>query len=330
MLAIPAIFEEVHMEYRQLGNADLHVSVIGLGTNQFGGKVDQEGVNAIIAAALDMGITLIDTADVYQEGRSEETLGVALKGQWDNVVLATKVGLTPGGPREADASRQYIIEGVEASLRRLQTDHIDLYQMHRWDDETPIEETLRALEELVQSGKVRYIGASNYTAQQLEQANALAGSNGWARFVTIQNHYHMLEREIEVEMLPYCTAHGIGVLPYFPLAGGFLTGKYKQGQPAPAGSRGETSQYVQKYMTDENFKTLEYLRAWAGTRAHTMNELAHAWLLAHPQVSSVISGATTVMHVKQNARAASWRLDAVDLGKINDALAGNLPKIDVN
>jgi aryl-alcohol dehydrogenase-like predicted oxidoreductase len=308
------------MEYRQLGNAGLRVSVIGLGTNQFGGKVEQEGVNAIIAAALDMGINFIDTADVYQEGRSEETLGVALKGQWDKAVLATKVGITPGGPREADASRQHIIAGVEASLRRLQTDHIDLYQMHRWDDETPIEETMRALEALVQSGKVRYIGASNYTAQQLKQANALAAADGWARFVTIQNHYHMLEREIEAKMLPYCATHTIGVLPYFPLAGGFLTGKYKRGQPAPAGSRGETSQYVQKYMTGENFDKIEHLTAWAAMRSHTLNELAHAWLLAHPPVSSVISGATSVAQVQQNARAADWRLDVADFESVNAVL----------
>ncbi|MGC9393662.1 MAG: aldo/keto reductase [Anaerolineae bacterium] len=313
------------MEYRQLGNGDIRVSVIGLGTNQFGGKVDQEGVNAIIAAALDMGINFIDTADVYQAGHSEETLGVALKGQWDKVVLATKVGITPGGPREADASRQRIIAGVEASLRRLQTDHIDLYQMHHWDDQTPVEETLRALEDLVQSGKVRYIGASNYTAAQLDQANALAGANEWARFVTIQNHYHMLEREIETEMLPYCAEHSIGVLPYFPLAGGFLTGKYQRNQPAPAGSRGETSTYVQGYMTKENFSKIEYLVEWAAIRAHTLNELAHAWLLAHPQVSSVISGVTKVIHVKQNAQAAGWHLDAVDFEEVNTVLDKGLP-----
>ena len=214
------------MEYRQLGSSEVRVSVIGLGTNQFGGKVDQEGVNAIMTAALDAGINFIDTADVYQEGRSEEMLGVALKGQWDKVVLATKVGITPGGLHEVDASRQHIQEGVEASLRRLQTDHIDLYQIHRWDENTPIEETIRALEDLIQSGKVRYIGASNYTAAQLEQANALVELKGWTRFITVQNQYHMLEREIEKEMLPYCATHNIGVFPYFPLAGGFLTGKY--------------------------------------------------------------------------------------------------------
>ena len=206
----------------------------------------------------------------------------------------------------------------------MQIDHIDLYQIHRWDDQTPVEDTMRALEELVQSGKVRYIGASNYTAAQLEQANALAGANGWARFVTIQNHYHMLEREIEAEMLPYCAAHNIGVLPYFPLAGGFLTGKYQRGQPVPAGSRGETSQYVQNYMTDENFDKIEHLAAWAAMRSHTLNELAHAWLLAHPQVSSVISGATSVAQVRQNASAADWQLDAVDFESVNTVLEKGL------
>ncbi|MFN2111174.1 MAG: aldo/keto reductase [Anaerolineae bacterium] len=313
------------MEYRHLGSSDIRVSAVGLGTNQFGGKVDQEGVNAMIAAALDAGINFIDTADIYQQGRSEKTLGIALKGQWDKVVLATKVGITPGGPREVDASQKHIEEGIESSLRRLQTDHIDLYQIHRWDEATPIEETLLALQDLVESGKVRYIGASNFTAAQLEQANVLAELKGWARFITIQNHFHMLEREIEAEVLPYCTTHTIGVLPYFPLAGGFLTGKYKRDQPAPIGSRGETSTYVQGYMTEENFNKVEYLIAWAKNRGHTLNELAHAWLLAHPQVSSVISGATKVTHVKQNAQAAGWHLDVADFEEVSTVLEKGLP-----
>ncbi|MBN2393824.1 MAG: aldo/keto reductase, partial [Anaerolineae bacterium] len=173
-------------------------------------------------------------------------------------------------------------------------------------------------------GKVRYIGASNFSAAQLEQANVFAELKGWARFITIQNHFHMLEREIEAEVLPYCTTHNIGVLPYFPLAGGFLTGKYQRNQPAPAGSRGETSTYVQGYMTEENFSTIEYLVAWARNRDHTLNELAHAWLLAHPQVSSVISGATKVTHVKQNAQAAGWHLDAADFEEVSAVLEKGL------
>ncbi|HEU5015776.1 MAG TPA: aldo/keto reductase [Roseiflexaceae bacterium] len=309
------------MEYRQLGNSGVRVSVIGLGTNQFGGKVDQQGVNEIIAGAIDLGINFIDTADVYTKGHSEETLGEALKGRWDKVVLATKVFSPTGdGPNDRGASRYHITQGVEASLKRLQSDHIDLYQMHRWDENTPIEETLRALDDLVRAGKVRYIGASNWAAWQLARANLLAEVRGWTPFVSIQPHYHMLQREIETELLPYCKAYNVGILPYFPLAGGFLTGKYKEGQPAPAGSRGENSSYVQQYMTHENYSKIAELAKWAEERDHSMGELAHAWLLAHPQVSSVISGATRLEQVQQNARAAEWTLSPEELAHVEEVL----------
>lgn len=309
------------MEYRQLGHSGLQVSVIGLGTNQFGGKVDQEGVNEIITGALDLGINFIDTADAYQKGASEETLGVALKGRWDEVVLATKVFFPTGeGPNDRGVSRYHILNGLEASLRRLQSDHIDLYQMHRWDDKTPIEETLRTLDDLVSSGKVRYIGASNYAAWQLARANLLAEVRGWASFISIQNHYHMLERELEREAIPFCNAHDVGILPYFPLAGGFLTGKYKRGEPAPTGSRGEKSTYVQKYMSDGNYDKIEALTAWAEKRERTMTELAHAWLLAQPQVSSVISGATKLAHVQRNVKSADWHLAEDELNEVNTIL----------
>ena len=311
------------MNYRQLGNSGLRVSVIGLGTNQFGGKVDQAGVNEIIDGCLDLGINFIDTADTYSRGNSETTLGVALKGKWDRVVFATKVVSPTGdGPNDRGASRYHIINGVEASLRRMQTDHIDLYQMHRWDDITPIEETLRALDDLITSGKVRYIGASNYTAWQLARANVIAELRNWTPFVSIQNQYHMLERGEEREMIPFCNAHNVGILPFFPLAGGFLTGKYKRGEAAPEGSRGESSAYVQKYMTDDNYTIVETLTAWAEERGHTMTELAHAWLLAQPQVSSVISGATRLEQVQANAQAADWRLTAEELAVVNAVLSG--------
>ena len=309
------------MEYRQLGTAGVRVSAIGLGTNQFGGTVDQQGVNEIVAVALDLGVNFIDTADVYTKSRSEETLGVALKGRWSSVVLATKVFNSTGeGPNDRGASRYHIMNGVEASLRRLQSDHIDLYQIHRWDAQTPIDETLRALDDLVRSGKVRYVGASNFAAWQLARANLLAEFRGWAPFVSIQPHYHMFERSIEQELIPYCNAHHVGILPYFPLAGGFLTGKYRRGQPAPSGSRGESSAYVQQYMTDANYGKVERLADWAQARDHTMGELAHAWLLAQPQVSSVISGATSVEQVQQNARAADWHLTADELAEVNAVL----------
>ncbi len=311
------------MQYRQLGNSGLRVSVIGLGTNQFGGKVDQAGVNAIIDGCIDLGINLIDTADIYTKGNSETTLGVALKGKWEKVVLATKVFHPAGeGANDRGASRYHIMNGVEASLRRLQTDHIDLYQMHGWEDKTPMEETLRALDDLVRSGKVRYIGASNYAAWQLARANVIAEFRGWSQFVSIQNHYHMFERDQEREIIPYCNAHNVGILPYFPLAGGFLSGKYKRGEAAPAGSRGESSPYVQKYMTDANYDKLEKMEAWASERGHNMIELAHAWLLGQKQISSVISGATKLEQVQANAKSADWNLSADELKAVNGILEG--------
>lgn len=311
------------MEYRQLGKSGVQASVIGLGTNQFGGKVDQAGVEAIIGTAVDLGINFIDTANVYQEGRSEESLGRALRGRWHQVLLATKAYFPVGeGPNERGASRHHLRHAVENSLRRLQTDHIDLYQMHRWDQRTPIEETLRALDELVRAGKVRYIGASGYAAWQLAHANLLADVKGWEPFITIQPHYHMMERDIERELIPYCNAFGLGILPYFPLAGGFLTGKYRRDEPAPKGARGETSQYVQKYMTEANFDRVEKLQAWAAVRDRSMVHLAHAWLLAQPQVSSVISGVTRVEQLKENAGAHDWNLSPEDVAEIEDILSG--------
>jgi aryl-alcohol dehydrogenase-like predicted oxidoreductase len=309
------------MQYRNLGSAGLKVSVIGLGTNQFGGKVDQKTVTEIISAAIDQGINFIDTADVYQKGRSEETIGAALKGRREKVLLATKVFHPTGDdPNQAGASRHHIMEGVENSLRRLNTDHIDLYQIHRWDMDTPIEETLRALDDLVTQGKVRYIGSSNFSAWQIAHAAHIAKENHWNPFVTEQPHFHMFERALEEEILPAAEFFGIGILPYFPLAGGFLTGKYKQGQDAPAGSRGETSQYVKDYMTEANFELLEKLTAFAKERGHSMGDLAHAWLLAHPQVSSVISGATKVEHLLANAQAADWTLSADEQEQVNTIL----------
>jgi aryl-alcohol dehydrogenase-like predicted oxidoreductase len=305
------------MNYRQLGNSGVRVSVIGMGTNQFGGKVEKSAVPAILDAAQDLGINFIDTADVYQSGRSEEALGTALKGRWDRFVLATKVyGKTGDGPNDRGTSRYHIMNGVEASLRRLQTDHIDLYQLHRWDTDTPIEETMRALDDLVSSGKVRYVGASAFAAWQLAQANLQAQFNRWSAFVSVQSHYHMLEREVEREVIPYCQYRNIGFIPYFPLAGGFLTGKYQRGEAAPTGSRGESSPYVQRYMSDANFDRIEQLAAWAEARDRTLAELAHAWLLAQPQVCSVISGLTRLEHLQANAKAADWELTAVDLEEI--------------
>jgi aryl-alcohol dehydrogenase-like predicted oxidoreductase len=294
---------------------------VGLGTNQFGGKVDQEGVRSIVDAALEMGVNFIDTANTYQDGRSESLLGVALEGRWDRVVLATKFSHRTGeGPNDWGASRYQMMRAVEESLRRLGREQIDLYQVHDWDETTPIEETLRGLDDLVSQGKVRYIGASNFAAWQLARANLLAEVRGWEPFITIQPHYHMLERGLEEEMLPYCAAYEVGILPYFPLAGGFLTGKYERGAGAPPGSRGETSRYVQRYMTDANYTRVEKLEAWAQERGHSMVELAHAWLLAHPEVSSVISGATKPEQIRENAGSADWALTGEELAEVNALL----------
>jgi aryl-alcohol dehydrogenase-like predicted oxidoreductase len=312
------------MEYRRLGKAGVKVSAIGVGCNQFGGVVDREGTQAIVQRALDLGINFFDTADVYgNRGGSEDFLGDALAGQWGRVVLATKFRSRMGdGPNDEGASRYHLQSAVEASLRRLKTDHIDLYQVHAWDESTPIEETLRALDDLVRSGKVRYIGASNFDAWQLAHSNLLAELKGWQSFVTIQPEYHMLEREIERELLPYCKWANVGILPYFPLAGGFLTGKYKRGETPAPGTRGARSPYVQKYLTDANFDILDKLRAFADARGHPMSELAHAWLLNQPQVCSVISGATHPEQVEANAKAAGWALTTDELAEMRSWLEG--------
>jgi aryl-alcohol dehydrogenase-like predicted oxidoreductase len=208
------------------------------------------------------------------------------------------------------------MDAVHASLSRLDTDYIDLYQIHRWDPNTPLEETLRALDDLVRSGKVRYIGASNFSAWQLVQGLAVSERVGLERFVSMQPHYHMFERGIEGELIPACQYHNIGILPYFPLAGGFLTGKYKQDQPPPPGSRGETSEYLKRYQTAENFQKLEQLAEFASLRSHSLTELAHAWLLGQPQISSVISGATRVEHVEKNVQAFQWTLTEEELAEV--------------
>lgn len=298
------------MEYRQLGNAGVRVSAIGLGTNQFGGKVEQREVNDIIDLCLDLGINFIDTADAYQGGRSEESLGKALRGRWDRIVLGTKVFHKTGeGSNDRGSSRYHIMNAVEASLKRLASDHIDLYQLHRWDESTPIEETLRALDDLIRQGKVRYIGASAFASWQLAQANMLAELKGFAPLVSVQSHYHMFERGVEKEVLPYCASQNVGFVPYFPLAGGFLTGKYMKDSPPPPGSRGESSTYVQGYMNPAHYEVLEKLIKWAETRGRNVTELAHAWLLSNPIVCSVISGATKLDHVRKNAKSVSWSLN---------------------
>jgi aryl-alcohol dehydrogenase-like predicted oxidoreductase len=312
------------MQYRQLGKSGIRVSVIGLGTNRFGyERMPQEEVNRAIDGAADLGINFLDSADVYQGGRSEETIGNALKGRRNQFVLATKFyNKTGEGPNDWGASRYHLMQAVEASLRRLQTDAIDLLYVHNFDETTPFEEMLRGLDDVIRAGKVRYIGASNFQAWQIARSNLLAEIHGWSQFIVTQNHYHMLERGAEKEMVPFCKSQGVGLIPYFPLAGGFLTGKYQRGKPAPAGSRGESGKYVQQYMTDTNYTIVEKLGEWAKQRGKTSGDAAHAWLLARPEVSSVISGATKLEQVQQNAKAGDWNLSAEEVEEIEGILRG--------
>ena len=308
------------MLYRRLGRSGVKVSAIGLGTNRFGSaKVPQDQVDRIVGAALDAGVNHLDTADVYQSGASEEALGKALRGRWEQVVLATKFYMPSGdGPNDRGLSRYHAMSSCENSLRRLQIDHIDLYYVHRFDEETPLEETLAALSDLVRQGKVRYIGCSNWAGWQLARANTLAEVAREPTFVALQNHYHLLERETEGEPIDACSQLGVGLIPFFPLAGGFLTGKYQRDRPAPKGSRGESGAYVQGHMTDANYDALQKLSEWAAERGRTVAELAHAWLLASPAVSSVISGATSAEPVVANAKAADWVLTAEERSVVGD------------
>jgi aryl-alcohol dehydrogenase-like predicted oxidoreductase len=297
------------MRYRQLGRSGLTVSVVGLGGNNFGRRLDLEQTRAVVDTALDSGINLVDTANSYGDrGGSETFLGEVLKGRRDDMVLATKFGSDMGeGPGVARASRWYIRRAVEQSLRRLQTDHIDLYQLHLPDGITPIAETLAALDDLVQEGKVLYTGSSNFAGWQVVDAEWTARAAGTERFISAQNHYSLLARAAEAELLPACEAVGVGVLPYFPLANGLLTGKYRQRRERPAGTRMDGREISAK-----QWDRIERLAAFAEERGHTLLELAIGGLLAQPSVGSVIAGATSPEQVKANVAAADWELAAPD------------------
>jgi len=294
---------------RSLGAGGPEVSVVGLGTNNFGGRIDYDQSLAVIDAALDAGITLFDTADIY--GDSEEYIGRALEGRRDRVVLATKFGKPLGdAPELPRGSREYIRWAVERSLRRLRTDVIDVYQMHEPDDRTPIEETLRALNELVQEGSVRHLGSSNFSAQQIEEADRLAGERGLTRFVSAQNHYSLVERGIEDDVLPVCERLGIGMLPFFPLASGLLTGKYTRGERATEG------RLAGREITDEQFDRVDALQRFADQRGVSLLEVAIGGLLAMPAVTSVIAGATKPEQVRANVAAGRWEPSAEDVAAL--------------
>jgi aryl-alcohol dehydrogenase-like predicted oxidoreductase len=305
------------MRYRRLGESGLMVSVVGLGCNNFGSRIDADRSQAVVHAALDAGITLFDTADAYGErGRSEEYLGAALKGRRDDVVIATKFGADMAGGNGPDwgarGARRYIARAVESSLRRLDTDWIDLYQLHFPDSATPIEETLAALDDLVHAGKVRYLGHSNFAGWQVADAAWVARTRGLAPFVSAQNHYHLLRREVEAELVPACQRFGLGLLPYFPLASGLLTGKYRRGADAPAGTRLAAERFAPR-LEQAPWDTIEALERYASARGIGLLDVAIGGLAAQPAVASVIAGATTPEQVRANVAAGAWQPTADDL-----------------
>ena len=318
------------MRYRQLGTTGLRVSAIGLGTNTFGPMlshyIDEADSISIARHAMDLGINHIDTADIYSTGVSETYVGKAIAGRRHDLVIATKVGLPMGDlPNDVGASRGRIMHSAEQSLRRLQTDYIDLYYIHRPDANTPLEETLRALDDLVRQGKVRYIGCSEFAAWQIAHSLGISDKRGYAGFAVVQSRYNLLDRDLETEVLPCCRALGVGVVPYAPLAGGLLTGKYEFGKPAPAGTRGRGSSDIEPRLSDRStFDRIERWTAFATEHGHTLAELAVAWLLSRPEMSSVLTGATSTRQIEANASAADWELPAGDAAEL-DAMLTDSP-----
>ncbi|MFI5488231.1 MULTISPECIES: aldo/keto reductase [Micromonospora] len=314
------------MTYRRLGDSGLVVSVVGIGCNNFGRKLDLDGTRAVVDAALDAGINFFDTADIYGEpqGGSEELLGQALKGRRDDVVVATKFGMDMHGMNGPDfgarGARRYIARAVEASLRRLGTDHIDLYQMHEPDPGTPIDETLAALDDLVRAGKVRYLGNSNFAGWQIADADWVASSAGRTRFISAQNHYSLLERSVEAEVIPACERFGLGMLPFFPLANGLLTGKYQRNQTPPPGSRLSAGGRYAQRLAAADWDTIEAIEAYADERGLSMLQVAIGGLAAQPAVTSVIAGATTPEQVFANATAGAWQPTDEDLDALRAIL----------
>ena len=311
------------MRFRRLGDSGLMVSVVGLGCNNFGARMDEAAVGAVVREALDAGITLFDTADVYGgvRGRSEEYLAAALGGHRDEVVIATKFGGDMDGTNGPDwgarGARRYIVRAVEASLRRLGTDWIDLYQMHEPDPGTPLEETMAALDDVVRAGKVRYLGHSNFAAWRAADAAWIARTRGLAPFVSAQNHYNLLRREVEADLVPACQRFGVGVLPYFPLASGLLTGKYRRGATAPEGTRLSGERFASR-LEQAPWDTIEALERYADERGLSMLDVAIGGLAAQPAVASVIAGATRPEQVRANVAAGAWQPSATDLATLDD------------
>jgi aryl-alcohol dehydrogenase-like predicted oxidoreductase len=324
------------MQTRKLGKSGIEVSIVGLGTNNFGDRIDLDATRKVLYAALDLGVTLIDTAESYGKvsGASEDFIGQLLGDRRKDVVLATKFGLRNTPSKEpVGGTRAYVMQAVDESLKRLRTDWIDIYQMHRPDPATPIEETLRALDDLVKAGKVRAIGCSNFSGKQVEEAMQCGQAIGTTPFVAVQDQYSLLARGIERDLLPAMQRYELGLLPYFPLASGLLTGKYKPGATMPQGSRlSYSDRHIERFVTDKNWKMVEELQRFCDARGHEMLELAFGWLLGSPAVASVIAGATRPEQLQQNVQATGWTLSAAEraeVGRITDGAVdpnqGRLP-----
>ncbi len=306
------------MQFRRLGASGLRVSAIGLGCNPFGNEVDAPTARTIVDRAMELGVNYFDSADSYYEGRSEEYLGAALKGRRQDVIVATKFGNRVGsGPNDAGASRHHIIASCEASLRRLQTDYIDLYQVHTPDRETPVDETLEALNALMRQGKVRYIGCSNYFEWEVVEAMWVARSHGWQSFVTCQDFFNLLYRDVEKRFVPMVLKYGLGLIPYLPLAGALLTGTYSRGVAPPTGSRGAIRPTFRHWDTDRNWRVQEALVKFAAARGWSLPRLAIAWLLSHVYVPTVIAGADTPEHLAHNVGALDITLSKDDLAELD-------------
>ncbi len=314
------------MECRNLGQSGLQVSTVGLGCMNFGLMNDARESAEIVHRALDLGVNLFDTADVYGErGKSEQYLGKALGSRRPEVVIATKFAgpMSDERPDMQGGSRRHIMQAVEASLTRLGTDYIDLYQMHRYDDDTPIDETLRALDDLIRQGKVRYVGCSNYAAWQITDAVWTANAANLAAFISVQNRYSLLKRDIEKEVVPVCETFGLGILPYFPLESGLLTGKYRKGEAAPEGTR--LAQWgsfaTSAFATEENFDKVAALQSICERYDHSLLDMAIGWLASRPAVASVIAGVTSIAQLEQNVAAGAWRPGAEELAEIDEVTA---------
>jgi aryl-alcohol dehydrogenase-like predicted oxidoreductase len=309
---------------RALGDSGIEVPIVGVGCNNFGSRLDYERSALVVRTALDEGIGFFDTADVYGRGASEEFIGRALAERRDEAVIATKFGMSMGSPERRGGSRRWIIQAIDDSLRRLQTDRIDLYQHHEPDDATPLEETLSTLDELVRQGKVRAIGCSNYSGAQIAAADALSAEHGWARYVSAQNQYSLLDRdEVDRDVTPVCARLGLGILPYFPLASGLLTGKYHRGEEPPAGTKfANHKERAAERMTDANFDVVEALERFARDRGVELIDVAIGGLAAQPQVASVIAGAMSPEQVMANSRAGRWTPTNADLAEIDRMTGG--------